>query len=491
MAQDHHHHDHGCGGATACPACEFGPFTRNAYWTGKLMLARDFVDEQRYFLDKLRHHTQKLHGAGVVCGLKVVQHEKETCRDRFVCIEPGAAVDCCGHDIVVRERDCVDLWALPAIKKLREKTPAGGPDTKEHTLQICIRFRECETEPVPVLYDECGCADDKCAPNRVLESYEVDVLVDPTMPPAAQPFPPLCGDLWKKSLDGCPHCDLPDCVVLATIENWKVGDEIIDGPPPAPTGSAVINNLKGRVFLPSTQLITEVINCILSQPGGGGTGPAGPTGPPGPAGPTGATGPTGADGSGATGPIGPIGPPGPTGPIGPTGPTGPGGDEKDLVVICAINWRHPDPAASGSQATSISGHDPLLLAFSDDVVAGDIHEHSFLVLTKSTSPENATNCWCQMTAEQFVPVHFDKFCDLTSPQTTVMKATDPANGLRFIPARGWSPTTAYRVIVKGDLIRDMKTRRAIDANHLPPWLNARKSGDGKQGGTFESWFVTK
>jgi phosphoribosylaminoimidazole-succinocarboxamide synthase len=160
-------------------------------------------------------------------------------------------------------------------------------------------------------------------------------------------------------------------------------------------------------------------------------------------------------------------------------------------VICAINWRHPDPAASGSQATSIGNHDPLLLAFSDDVVAGDIHEHSFMVLTKNPAPASATNCWCEMAAEQFVPVHFEKFCDLNSQQTPVTKATDPANGLRFIPARAWSPATAYRVILKGDLIRDMKTKRAIDANHLPPWLNARKTGDGKQGGTFESWFVTK
>ena len=109
--------------ATAlCPACEFGPFTRNAYWTGKLMLARDFVDEQRYVIDKLRHHNQQLHGSGVVCGLKVVQHDKEACRDRFVCVEPGTAIDCCGHDIMVREQDCLDLWAVPAIKALRERT---------------------------------------------------------------------------------------------------------------------------------------------------------------------------------------------------------------------------------------------------------------------------------------------------------------------------------------------------------------------------------
>src|SRR5262245_41162873 len=261
-----HDHQHGCGCLGPCPACDYGPFARNAYWTGKLMIARDFVDEQRYVVEKLRHHTQQLHGTGVVCGLKVVQHDRDTCRDRFVCVQPGVAVDCCGHDIVVREPDCIDLFAVPAIKAFRD-AKAAGQDPGPHTLQICIRYRECETEPVPVLYDECGCAGDKCAPNRILESYELDVIVDPKPPEPRPPFPARCEDLWRKSLDGCPHCDLPDCIVLATIPNWHVGDKIIDPPPvgPLPANTVAIDNLLGRVFLPSTQLIKEVIDCILSS----------------------------------------------------------------------------------------------------------------------------------------------------------------------------------------------------------------------------------
>ena len=488
MPQDHHHHDHGCGGATPCPACEFGPFTRNAYWTGKLMLARDFVDEQRYFLDKLRHHTQKLHGAGVVCGLKVVQHEKEGCRDRFVCIEPGAAIDCCGHDIVVLERDCVDLWTLPAIKRLREKTPAGA-ESREHTLQICVRFRECETEPVPVLYDECGCADDKCAPNRILEAYEVDVLVDPKMPPAPPPFPPFCGDLWKKSLDGCPHCDLPDCVVLATIEHWKVGDKIVDGPPPPPAGSAVIDNLKGRVFLPSTQLITEVINCILSQPGGGGTtGPTGPTGPAGPTGATGPTGPTGPPGGGGSGPTGPTGPTGSPGPTGPTGPPGPIGPAAVFTRIQTVNWTHRVFGDSGS--SSPFREKGLRIAFDrPDVFAEDLHDQSLVVETQhvSTVIDPSGNriqlrCWCEVQGR----VVSGNFATLGDANSTFSQATGLVNGVQFVSAdfrRG-----VYRVLFKGDYVR-ANDKRAVDGNHLPPWVRqpTYRSGDGIEGGLFESW----
>ena len=165
----HSHTEYG-----TCPVCRFEPFARNYYFDGKFMVARDFTDEQRYYVDKLRHHNARLHGWGVVCGLKVKQHQNEACRDRFVCMEPGTAIDCCGHEIVVTEEECIDITTLAAIKALKEKN-----DTATHTLQICVKYKDCPTEDVPVLYDECGCDETKCAPNRILESYEFDIIVDP------------------------------------------------------------------------------------------------------------------------------------------------------------------------------------------------------------------------------------------------------------------------------------------------------------------------
>jgi len=176
----------------SCPECEISPFTRNHYFTGKLLVERDFRQEQTYYVDKMRLHEQRLHGWGVVCGLKVTQHESPACRSRFVCIEPGLALDCCGHDIYLPEEDCVDLTQLDAIKALIKKN-----DTDSHTLQICIRYKECPTEPIPVLYDDCGCDDAQCAPNRILESYEIDVMVDPP-PSAASPDAPVLS--WKNTL---------------------------------------------------------------------------------------------------------------------------------------------------------------------------------------------------------------------------------------------------------------------------------------------------
>ena len=170
------HHDHEPCCSPSCPDCAFGPFTRNHYFTGKLLVERDFTDEQKYHVDKLRHHNAVLHGHGVVCGLLVTPHENPACRDRFVCIEPGTAIDCCGHEIVVRERDCIDLTALESYRE------AIDDPERTHRLQVCIRYRECPTEEVPVLYDDCSCDESRCAPNRILESWEVDLLIDRPLP---------------------------------------------------------------------------------------------------------------------------------------------------------------------------------------------------------------------------------------------------------------------------------------------------------------------
>lgn len=180
----------------SCPDCAIGPFARNYYFDGKFMVARDFWDEQRYHVDKLRHHHQRLHGTGIVCGLEVVRHDVPECRDRYVCIQPGTAIDCCGHEIVVREETVVDLWQLDALAALRDE-----PDGKDHVVQLCLRYKECPTEEVPVLYDDCGCDDTACLPNRILESFEVDAIIDPVLTGRSPGSPGLS---WGATF-GVPH----------------------------------------------------------------------------------------------------------------------------------------------------------------------------------------------------------------------------------------------------------------------------------------------
>ena len=157
-----------------CITCETQTLSRNHFYTGKLLVERDFTDEQRYFRELDRLHNQRLHGTGVVCGLQIVEHENPDCQNRYVILQPGSAIDCCGKHILVVEPEVIDLHAFPAIQEMLENT-----DEDDHVLQFCIKYAECPTEEIPVLYDECGCDDTQCAPNRILESYAIDVKIDP------------------------------------------------------------------------------------------------------------------------------------------------------------------------------------------------------------------------------------------------------------------------------------------------------------------------
>jgi DNA-binding beta-propeller fold protein YncE len=163
-----------------CPECVPRLPLRNYWFWGKCIVPRDMTDEQHFFLEKLRLHHQRLHGTGIVCGLELKAHPNPACRDRLVVLTPGSAVDCCGHDILVIEEDVIDLGHVDAVAKL-----VAEPDGKPHTLRFCIRYRECPTEEVPVLYDECACEDTRCAPNRILETYSIEVELDP--PPLVHP----------------------------------------------------------------------------------------------------------------------------------------------------------------------------------------------------------------------------------------------------------------------------------------------------------------
>ncbi|MBR0820225.1 hypothetical protein [Bradyrhizobium liaoningense] len=169
---------HDAEAALGCVTCEFEPFVRNNYFTGKMMGASDFIAETHFHQEKMRLHQARLHGWGVVCGLNVFQHPNQDCQRRYVRVEPGSAVDCCGHDILVPEEEMLDLLTYKKVAELAKEDPR-----RIHALGICVRYVECPTENVPVLYDDCGCDDNGCAPNRILESYAFDVTVDPALTP--------------------------------------------------------------------------------------------------------------------------------------------------------------------------------------------------------------------------------------------------------------------------------------------------------------------
>lgn len=516
-------HDHHSSSGTMCPSCDCHPFSRNAYWTGKLMLARDFVDEQQYVVEKLRHHNQHLHGTGVACGLKVVPHETPACQKYFICVEPGTAIDCCGRDIVVCDRECVDLRTFPDIRKLFDH-----PDQTTRALRICIRYRECPTEDIPVLYDECGCDDARCAPNRILESYEIVVeLLDKLPDPPKRPALDNCCDLWKDVV--CPACDQPDCVVLATIADWVPGAPIVATVPP-PAGSVSIDTLTYRRILPSVQAIKEFLDCLnLCEPGGGGSGEGTPgkgidavsatfvdcTKPgsakivEGPSRtlvlevPKGCNGTNGAPGT--NGSNGTNGAPGDAGP----------GLEAGLTRIRALSWTHGVPVKKGSLAKIDMGPNQrpqfgVVVAFTGRVIASSVDaEHVFQVLVPHQHDADRLPLRCRCPIDGRV-IAVD---NLTMSGPVIVAAAATANpqpdALAFIFESANVDVPPDRIVellqdrelwivLRCDFVID-RNGKAVDGEHVRGTL---LSGDrpappdpaekfGIQGGLFESWFTLR
>ena len=133
--------------ATAGAGADHEPLLRNNYFHGKLMSVDDFQVEQTYFLRRLRLLNHRLHGCGVVSGLKVsIKDKKGVAR---VEIAPGVAIDPTGEEIVVTNSVALPLPGTP----------------KE--LYVQIRWVEQPCMPVP--------ATDNSAPtqySRIADTWE-------------------------------------------------------------------------------------------------------------------------------------------------------------------------------------------------------------------------------------------------------------------------------------------------------------------------------
>jgi hypothetical protein len=348
----------------------------------------------------------------------------------------------------------------------------------------------------------------------------VDDLAQPTLGGVAiiEIFEDACSEIPWRHLNGCPHCDRPDCVVLATIENYNQGDRIeAQTVPPADPQQdtadkiARINN-RTRRLLPNTQVLAELVECLLEH-GNGGTGTQGPPGPPGPAGPQGLQGEPG------------VGQPGPKGDPG-------AGLEEGLTRIEALSWSHnqmhiagfpqgPDSffvlidRLDGSQASG------LVIGFTADVqVSATIDAaHVFHVLVATPQPDNQNFgfvCRCPIRGTT-VPVKLS----LDAQGRIVVNAGGRIDAAKELPAgnargvafildiqqaplvreilSGGIPDVG--VLLRGDFVKDTKDR-AIDAEFVraqlptgdrprPPATQPLDKQVGIQGGLFESWFSVK
>lgn len=221
-------------------------FERNNYFYGKLMTVRDFELEQSYFVEKRKLLNRYLHGWGAVCGLEIVPHE---CPEMVV-LKPGIALDCYGNEIIVPGEVEINLASKD------ENIPEGGK-----TVYVCIKYLECDVEPVPVLVSECSCDDTASKSSIKRETFEYEILQnEPEKPDLMeipdQPCKKIMQQLIEESLDPCATCGDDGCVVLAEVKFTA------DTPVPA---SDIDNISYRRIVLSNEKLLSLIIDLYCRQ----------------------------------------------------------------------------------------------------------------------------------------------------------------------------------------------------------------------------------
>jgi competence ComEA-like helix-hairpin-helix protein len=330
-----------------------------------------------------------------------------------------------------------------------------------------------------------------------------------------------CCAYFDCHLAGCPSCDEPNCVVLATVENYHLDDRLED---------VNIDNRKGRKLLPSTQKLADILECICES-GLGGQGVPGSQGPPGPPGPPGPEGQQGSPGQDGT-----------NGRDGIDGTDGKDGEglEPDLTHIKALSWIHRKEIGFDSlenfilDIKRINQEEPvtpgIVIGFDNNVHVADgkspidsrhIFQVSFPVrLTSGFNEElylhkqfnEIFNCSCPIFGK-VIPVDFEPD-DAEKIEAAWEVEQSIARGVAFVFEQRFFQEYKYEnfwdflkeyasqfdendkldiwVRLRGEFVIDEKDR-AIDAEFARGELltGDRPSGSkfGVQGGLFESWFT--
>lgn len=213
-----------------CGVCATPQFERNNYFFGKQFTVRDLQQEQSYFNDKRHLINRMVLGWGVVCGLHV---EWKDDKKRLV-VQPGMALDCCGHEIVVCETQYL------SFDKDKDDCCLDERQRPEGKFVLCLEYDECHSEAVnlpPAGCDEKG----KTEYNRIRDSFKLRLKSWDDACPKEPPEDVSCPDYYKHDaetglsdppncktpdvhhylcdkLKTCHECEACDCVILATLD---------------------------------------------------------------------------------------------------------------------------------------------------------------------------------------------------------------------------------------------------------------------------------
>jgi len=160
------------------------------YYFGQRLGVMELGDEALYHAGKMAFHNARLHGFGVVCGLKAEKQKPPSGTQSTVLrVSTGAGIDPCGREVVVGIDQCIDVAAWFAKNRTRPELSGWTAGTKQ-TLRVAVRYRECPSDPSPAPRDPCGCDNGGCEFGRVRESFELALFTPDEKICAGAPFPP-------------------------------------------------------------------------------------------------------------------------------------------------------------------------------------------------------------------------------------------------------------------------------------------------------------
>jgi hypothetical protein len=230
-------------------------FSRNRYFYGKFLTERDLTLEQGY-VNRKRWLVNRLGlGSGVLCGLEVELSKDGSC----LLVQPGVAIDPLGREIIVPEAYCL---ANPRQPTDCEGKPTGKAVDGAGTLYLCLCYRECDSEPVPVMVSDCETRQ-ACAANMVRERYCLRLCTEigrtDTLPCSdIFPAPPPKDFDYRGAVSKAirPRCDAPttDCVVLADVKL-----------PADAKATVTVDMFSHRTTLFSNAMLFDLLMCLAQQ----------------------------------------------------------------------------------------------------------------------------------------------------------------------------------------------------------------------------------
>jgi hypothetical protein len=273
------------------------PLAYPRYSFGMLLEPRLLSLEHRYHAARANTHNARLHDFGTVCGLRVDPHPSKACANTYAILRPGIALDCCGHEIVVPEDLFVPLhdgavsgWCGATMGVAAAQLPATGATVnipvdpnpiRKETLYVCLRYAQCDTDPIPTYVRACGCCSPcehgGCTPSVTREGYEV--VVTSTAPPNYEnPIGKVFCDWLDVALKG-PGTSAPAEALAKKTLGEAICEAIVEPCPDICSGGndllllatvsfdangdvTGIDNVTGRRLVISTGALADAIGCL-------------------------------------------------------------------------------------------------------------------------------------------------------------------------------------------------------------------------------------